>query len=76
MKNSNKRQPLTADKPQNFLLKDKKARPATSKPKKAEDLISTEAQDEGANLHKILAYYRARVEAHEKDRFMLLQKMD
>ena len=43
MKNSNKRQVLHADKPQTFLLKDKKARPATSKPKKAEDLTTTES---------------------------------
>ena len=28
------------------------------------------------NLQKILAFYRARVEAHEKDRFAYLQKMD
>ena len=67
---------MHADKPQTFLTKGKKPRPETAKPKKAEALVVTEQQDDSMNLQKILAFYRARVEAHEKDRFAYLQKMD
>ena len=58
------------------MLKDKKKRPATAKAKVPSDLKTNEAQDEGINLQKILNFYRDSVEAHEKDRFMFLQKMD
>lgn len=74
-KNSNTRKPLTADKVQTFLLKDKKQRPE-SKAKKPSDLKTNQAQDEGVNLQKILSFYRNRVEAHEQDRLLYLQKMD
>ena len=67
---------MHADKPQSFLLKGGKKRPETAKPKKAEDLRTNEIQDEGMNLQKILRFYRDRVEAHEKDRFHYMQKMD
>ena len=67
---------MTADKPQTFLTKGKKPRPETAKLRKPEDLTVTEQQDEGIDLQKILGFYRDRVEAHEKDRFAYLQKMD
>lgn len=62
---------MTADKVQTFLLKDKKARPETAKTQKGAPpaaLRTNEVQDDSVNLHKILSYYRDRVEAHEKDR--------
>ena len=67
---------MTADKTQTFLTKGKKPRPETAKLRKPEDLTVTEQQDEGIDLQKILNFYRTRVEAHEKDRFAYLQKMD
>ena len=70
------RKPLTADKVQTFLLKDKKKRPEPHKAKKPSDLKTNQAQDEGVNLQKILSFYRGRVDAHEQDRLMYLQKMD
>ena len=64
------------DKPQDFLHKGKK-RPETAKPlKRAEDLATTEEQDQGVDLQRILAYYRERVVAHEQDRMQYLEKMD
>lgn len=63
------------------MLKDKKQRPATGK----QNIKSTAApavlktnqiQDEGVNLHKILSFYRDKVDAHEKDRYMYIHKMD
>lgn len=67
---------MLADRPITHLLKGKKSPPKPTKPKKAEELATTEAQDEAVNLHKILAYYRERVQAHEKDREQYLNKMD
>lgn len=67
---------MTADKVQTFMLKDKKKRPETAKPKKLTDLKTNQVQDDGVNLQKILGYYRARVEAHERDRHVFLEKMD
>jgi len=58
------------------LLKDKKKRPEPSRAKRPEDLKTNEAQDEGVNLQKILSFYRSRVDAHEQDRLMYLQKME
>ena len=64
------------DKPQSFLLKGKKQRPETAKPKKVGDLSTNQLQDEAVDLKKIMTFYRSRVEAHEKDRFSYLQKME
>lgn len=33
-------------------------------------------EDEGADLKKILSYYRERVEAHENDRFLFEAKLE
>ena len=55
---------MYADRPQDFLHKGKK-RPETAKLKRAQDLETTEEQDQAVDLHKILAYYRERVVAHE-----------
>ena len=59
---------MHADRPVKSLLKGKKSPPPPAKPKKAEELKTTEAQDEAMDLQKILAYYRERVQAHEIDR--------
>ena len=67
---------MTADKPVNWLLKGKKSPPQPTKPKKATELKTSEAQDEAVDLQKILAYYRERVQAHEIDRQQYLSKMD
>ena len=45
---------MTADKPQTFLLKGNKKRPATAKPQRPQDLKTNEDQDEGVNLTKVL----------------------
>ena len=71
---------MTADKVQTFMLKDKKQRPEV--PKKeykkvaSANLKTNEQQDEGVNLQRILSYYRDRVQAHEHDRHLYLQKME
>ena len=41
---------MTVDKQQTFLLKGKKQRPATAKPKKAEHLETNQLQDDGMDL--------------------------
>lgn len=67
---------MTKDKKANFLLKDKQQRPPNTKAKTASDLKTNQVQDESINLTKILNFYRNSVEAHEKDRFAYLQKME
>lgn len=67
---------MQPDRPVNYLLKGKKSPPPPPKAKKAEDLKTTEAQDEAMDLQKILSYYRERVQAHEIDRQQYLHKMD
>lgn len=67
---------MAADRPIKHLLKGKKSPPPPAKPKKAEELKTTAAQDEATDLQRILAYYRERVQAHEIDRQQYLHKMD
>jgi len=44
--------------------------------KQPSDLPINQEQDEGVNLQRILSYYRARVNAHEEDRRLFLNKME
>ena len=67
---------MTADKVQTFLLKGKKQRPETAKPKRPQDLETNQVQDDSIDLQKILSYYRARVEAQEQDRFLYQHKLE
>ena len=67
---------LQAERPREFLLKGK-ARPETAKvAAKLSDLTTTEKQDAGMDLQKILKYYRDRAAAHERDRQAYLEKME
>lgn len=67
---------LQADRPVNYLLKGKKSPPKPQKPKRIDQVPTSEAQDQAIDLQKILAYYRERVQAHEIDRQQYIAKMD
>lgn len=72
---------LRTNQQQTFLTKGKQPRPTTAQPPKGKATVTgamktNETQDESLNLQKILSFYRDKVEAHEKDRHLYIQKME